>query len=142
MEDPGAKITADALRRRSTRIIRAVPLMVAGVDALGRYFEEQTSTSIVNCHGCCYPSVYYVRRNEWVILEVEGPESRHAGGRMRGRVIWVQRPESDCELFHFGVELEVPGNFWGIACCPPDWLPFPDGAETAALAAEFGALLH
>lgn len=142
MEDSWSRITADALRRRSTRIIRAVPLTVAGVDALGRYFEEHTSTSIINCHGCCYPSVYYVRRNEWVILEVPGPESRNVGGRIRGRVMWVQRPLAAHEPFHFGVELEVPGNFWGIACCPPDWLPFPNGAETAALPTECGALLH
>ena len=31
-------------KRRSTRIVQAVPLVVTGVDALGRPFAERTST--------------------------------------------------------------------------------------------------
>ena len=40
--------------------------------------------------------------------------------------MWIQRPRTVRELFQVGVELEVPGNLWGIAFCPPDWFPFPD----------------
>ena len=41
----------EAQKRRTTRIVQAVPLTVTGVDALGRPFQERTSTLIINCHG-------------------------------------------------------------------------------------------
>ncbi len=138
MAEPAPEITADALQRRSTRIIRAVPLTVTGVDALGRSFEERTSTSIVSCHGGRYQSRHYVTRREWVTLEVQlpCPEFGCTRRRVRGRILWIQRPRAVRELFQFGVELEVRGNFWGITCCPPDWFPFPDDAEPAARTVE------
>jgi hypothetical protein len=128
MADPSTNITTDARKRRSTRIVRAVALTVTGVDALGRSFVERTCTSIVSCHGGRYQSKHYVRRSEWVTLEVRCPESAGAGRRVRGRVAWIQRPRAAGEPFRFGVELEVSGNFWGIASCPQDWFPFPEGA--------------
>jgi hypothetical protein len=136
MADTPTDITTNALKRRSTRIVRAVPLTVTGVDALGRSFEERTCTSIVSCHGGRYQSKHYVRRSEWVTLEVICPESARAERRARGRVTWIQRPRAVREPFQFGVELEVAGNFWGIACCPPDWFPFPEGAGPKAPPAE------
>jgi len=42
--------------------------------------------------------------------------------------MWIQRPRTVRELFQVGVELEVPGNFWGIAFPPHDWFPFPESA--------------
>jgi hypothetical protein len=41
--------------------------------------------------------------------------------------MWIQRPRTVRELFQVGVELEVTGNFWGIAFPPSDWFPFPEG---------------
>ena len=38
MTDPAPNVKSDALKRRSTRIVQAVPLTVTGVDALGRPF--------------------------------------------------------------------------------------------------------
>src|SRR5277367_5233832 len=61
-------------RRRSTRIVQAVPLTVTGVDALGRPFTERTSTLIINCHGCRYQSKHYVLKNMWVTLEIPHSE--------------------------------------------------------------------
>jgi hypothetical protein len=121
---PNAK--SDAFKRRSTRIVQAVPLAVTGVDALGRPFDERTSTSILNCQGCRYQSKHYVLKNMWVTLEVPHPEQGRPPRSVRARVTWIQRPRTVRELFQVGVELEVPGNIWGIAFCPPDWFPFPD----------------
>jgi hypothetical protein len=117
----------DASKRRSTRIVQAVPLTVVGVDALGRPFSERTSTLIVNCHGCRYQSKHYVLKNMWVTLEVPHQEAGHPARTVRGRVMWIQRPRTVRELFQVGVELEVSGNFWGIAFPPSDWFPFPEG---------------
>ncbi len=117
----------EAHKRRSTRIVQAVPLTVTGVDALGRPFQERTSTLIINCHGCRYQSKHYVLKNMWVTLEVPHPESGHAARTVRGRVMWILRPRTVRELFQVGVELEVAGNFWGIAFPPTDWFAFPEG---------------
>lgn len=117
----------EAHKRRSTRIVQAVPLTVTGVDALGRPFQERTSTLIINCHGCRYQSKHYVLKNMWVTLEVPHQEPGHPARTVRGRVMWIQRPRTVRELFQVGVELEVSGNFWGIAFPPSDWFPFPEG---------------
>jgi hypothetical protein len=108
-------------KRRSTRIMQAVPLAVTGVDALGRPFTERTSTLIINCHGCRYQSKHYVLKNMWVTLEVPHPESGLPPRSVRGRVAWIQRPRTVRQLFQVALELEVPGNTWGIAFPPPDW---------------------
>jgi hypothetical protein len=117
----------EAHKRRSTRIVQAVPLTVIGVDALGRPFQERTSTLIINCHGCRYQSKHYVLKNMWVNFEVPHPEPGHPARNVRARVMWIQRPRTVRELFQVGVELEVTGNFWGIAFPPSDWFPFPEG---------------
>ena len=118
-------------KRRSTRIVQAVPLTVTGVDALGRPFQERTSTLIVNCHGARYQSKHYVLKNMWVTLEVPHNEPGRQPRSVRARVTWIQRPRTVRELFQIGVELETGGNVWGIAFPPADWYPFPEpGAAT------------
>lgn len=120
-------------KRRSTRIVQAVPLTVTGVDALGRPFQERTSTLIINCHGARYQSKHYVLKNMWVTLEVPHSEPGHAPRSVRGRVTWIQRPRTVRELFQIGLELEVPGNVWGIAFPPGDWFPFPESGVPVSL---------
>jgi hypothetical protein len=121
-----ASVTAELRKRRSTRIVQAVPLTVAGVDALGRQFNEHTSTLIINCHGCRYQSKHYVLKNMWVILEVPHPETGQPPRTVRGRVAWIQRPRTVRQLFQVALELELPGNVWGIGFPPEDWFAFPD----------------
>src|SRR6266850_3619942 len=124
-----ASATAELRKRRSTRIVQAVPLSVAGVDALGRPFSERTSTLIINCHGCRYQSKHYVLKNMWVTLEVPHPETGQPPRRVRGRVAWIQRPRTVRQLFQVALELEAPGNVWGIAFPPEDWFVSPDVAQ-------------
>jgi hypothetical protein len=112
-------------KRRSTRIVQAVPLNVTGVDALGRPFNERTSTLIINCHGCRYQSKHYVLKNMWVNLEVPHQEPGQAPRRVRGKVTWIQRPRTVRQLFQVALELETAGNAWGIAFPPEDWFAFP-----------------
>ncbi len=121
-------------RRRSTRIVHAVPLIVSGEDALGQPFKERTATLIVSCHGCRYQSKHYVPRNGTVELEVQHPDPDHPARRVRARVSWIQRPRTVRELFQVGVEIAVPGNVWGVAFPPDDWFPWPDEAAPAAAA--------
>jgi hypothetical protein len=120
--------TTELRKRRSTRIVQAVPLVVTGVDALGRPFAERTSTLIVNCHGCRYQSKHYVLKNMWVHLEVPHPDAGQPPRRVRGKVAWIQRPRTVRQLFQVALELELAGNVWGVGFPPEDWFVFPEHA--------------
>jgi hypothetical protein len=126
MSTEGAVTSTELRKRRSTRIVQAVPLVVTGVDALGRPFAERTSTLIINCHGCRYQSKHYVLKNMWVNLEVPHSEPGHAPLRVRGKVAWIQRPRTVRQLFQVALELESAGNVWGIGFPPEDWFAFPE----------------
>jgi hypothetical protein len=121
--------SAELRKRRSTRIVQAVPLVVTGVDALGRPFVERTSSLIINCHGCRYQSKHYVLKNMWVTMEIPHPETGQPPRAVRGRVAWIQRPRTVRQLFQVALELEVSGNVWGIAFPPEDWTTFPELAQ-------------
>src|SRR5208283_5173900 len=125
--DGAVNASTELRKRRSTRIVQAVPLNVTGVDALGRPFTERTSTLIINCHGCRYQSKHYVLKNMWVNLEVPSSEPGHAPRRVRGKVAWIQRPRTVRQLFQVALELDAPGNVWGIGFPPEDWFAFPEG---------------
>jgi len=127
--ESGANPNTDLRKRRSTRIVQAVPLVVTGVDALGRPFVERTSSLILNCHGCRYQSKHYVLKNMWVTLEIPHPEAGQLPRTVRGRVAWIQRPRTVRQLFQVALELEVSGNVWGIAFPPEDWFAFPEGVQ-------------
>jgi hypothetical protein len=135
MPEAVASASAELRKRRSTRIVQAVPLQVTGVDALGRPFVERTSSLILNCHGCRYQSKHYVLKNMWVKLEVPHPEADQAPREVRGRVAWIQRPRTVRQLFQVALELEVPGNVWGIGFPPEDWFAFKEAEKAQAAAA-------
>src|SRR5262249_45365206 len=116
-------------KRRSTRIVQAVPLVVTGVDALGRPFVERTSSLIINYHGARYKLKHYVLKNMGVKMEIPHPESGQAPRSVRGRVAWIQRPRTVRQLFQVALELEIPGNVWGIAFPPEDWFGFDPNAQ-------------
>ena len=131
MSDSVAPQNEELRKRRSTRIMQSVPLAVTGVDALGRPFTERTSTLIINCHGCRYQSKHYVLKNMWVTLEVPHPEAGQPPRSVRGRVAWIQRPRTVRQLFQVALELETPGNTWGIAFPPSDWFPMQEPTRSA-----------
>ncbi|HXJ16905.1 MAG TPA: hypothetical protein VNM68_06870 [Candidatus Polarisedimenticolia bacterium] len=126
-------IPSSTQRRRSERLSSSVPIIVRGIDLLGQPFEERTSTLTLNLHGCRYSSKHHLPKNTWLTLEVaRGTERRN----LRARVAWIQRPHSVREFFQIAIELESPGNIWGIESPPADW----EIAEApAGSSAEFSA---
>jgi hypothetical protein len=126
VSESATNASTELRKRRSTRIVQAVPLVVTGVDALGRPFVERTSSLIINCHGCRYQSKHYVLKNMWVTMEIPHPESGQPPRTVRGRVAWIQRPRTVRQLFQVALELEVSGNVWGIGFPPEDWTAFPE----------------
>jgi hypothetical protein len=129
--DPLLSDEASPQKRRSTRIVQAVPVTVTGVDALGQPFKERTTTVMINCHGCKYQSKHYVPKNSTIAIDIPRPQPGQPPRSVQGRVVWVQRPRTVRELFQIGLEFEIAGNIWGIAFPPEDWFPYPDDEPSA-----------
>jgi hypothetical protein len=110
--------------RRSTRVHQAIRLAVEGVDSFRGPYHEEVSTVSLNCHGCMYESKHEVLPNAFVILEMNGKGEGSKPVTTRGHVKWIQRPTEHGGLFQTGIELDEPGNFWGLQSPPSDWLPF------------------
>jgi len=132
--DPLQSDEAIPQKRRTTRIVQAVPVSVTGVDALGQPFKERTTTVMINCHGCKYQSKHYVPKDSTISIDIPRPEPGQPPRTVQGRVVWVQRPRTVRELFQIGLEFEVAGNIWGIAFPPEDWFPYPDGQQSGEAA--------
>jgi hypothetical protein len=125
---------AGAQKRRSTRIVQAVPIMVTGVDALGQPFKERTTTVSVSCHGCKYQSKHYVPKNSIVTLEIPRLGPGLPPRTLPGRVVRIDQPRAVRELFQVGLEFEDAGNVWDIAFPSEDWFPYR-GKDEAGLPA-------
>lgn len=120
--------------RRSTRIERSVPLIVFGQNRMGEPFVERTVSTSVNLHGCRYPSRHDYGVGAWVTMQVVGLNVEPKPQAVRARVRSVHTSQSPRELQQVGVELENPGNVWGITAPPQDWLRF---GETSTPVAQF-----
>ncbi len=123
MTEPMRSSDHGTQKRRSTRVVQAVPVTVTGVDALGQPFKERTTTVSVNCHGCRYQSKHYVPKNSTITLEISRRDAGLPPRALGGRVIWVERPRTVRELFQVGLEFETSGNVWDIAFPSEDWFP-------------------
>jgi hypothetical protein len=118
--------------RRSTRIERSVPLIIFGQNRLGEPFVERTVSTSINLHGCRYPSRHDYGVGSWVTLQVVGLNVEPKPPAMRARVRSIHTSQSPRELQQVGVELESPGNVWGIATPPQDWLRFGEAHTSMA----------
>jgi hypothetical protein len=121
---PSNELGAD--KRRSTRVVLAVPIIVRGMDALGQAFKEATTTTVVNCGGCRYRSRHYVPKDSRVTVEIPAPVLGAPPRIVPASVVWVQRPRTFREMFYVALAFEIPGNVWGIDAPPADWFPHPD----------------
>jgi PilZ domain len=108
--------------RRSSRIDCTVPMTVMGVDAWRGPYTESVSTVNVSAHGCKYESAHQVLNDSLVILEFKKDEKTARSAR--GRVKYVKRPSGPGRPFETAIELENPGNVWGVDSPPTDWSAF------------------
>src|SRR5215813_12193281 len=101
--------------RRSTRLPLEVPVLVVSLDpALN--FSEECKTTLVNAHGCGLITQHSLPRDLPVRLEIV-PSKRQTNARVAD----VVPLGGDPETWLIGMELETPGNFWGIEYAPSDW---------------------
>src|SRR5271157_4492702 len=101
--------------RRSTRLPLEVPVLVTSLDPT-RQFSEQCNTTLVNAHGCGLIVSRALASGIPVRLEIISAK-RHT----TARVSEVVPLGGDPETWLVGLELDVPGNFWGIEYAPSDW---------------------
>jgi len=132
-------------RRRSTRVPAAVFLTVTGIDVQGQPFAEKTGTMELSFHGCRYFSTHAVAKDFWLTLqEIPTEEAPTPRDRHRARVASVRKSQRLPGMLQVGVELESPGNVWGLASPPEDWreIGVPGPANTAAFERDMKALLE
>lgn len=79
-------------------------------------FSERCNTTLVNAHGCGLISPRALEMNLPVRLEIISAK-RHTTAQVSEVVPLGGEPET----WLIGLELQVPGNFWGIEYAPSDW---------------------
>lgn len=75
----------------------------------------------VGFQGCKFYSRYALPKDSWVSMEIANPQPNLKSNRIRARVVWMRRSRTLRGLFQVGVELESPGNVWGLSNPPADW---------------------
>ncbi len=114
---------ANAAKRRSSRVDKAIMLVVQGVGPSREPYREEVKTGSISCHGCAYQMRHEVRPGDVVVLD-----SGHSEFPRRARVKSIQKLNATNDpTYNVGVELEVAGNIWGIASPPADWFPEQSG---------------
>ncbi len=101
--------------RRSTRLPLEVPVLVTSLNA-ALPFSEWCNTTLVNAHGCGLIAPRVLAHGIQVRLEIVS-----AKRYTTARVAEVVPLGGDPETWLVGLELDVPGNFWGIEYAPTDW---------------------
>ena len=115
---------AYAQKRRSSRIEKAIPLAVQGVDASRAPFLEEVTTLAISCHGCSYQMKREVLPGAIVVLDMGQHTKGNPEWPARARVKYIQKLNSSTNpAYGIAVEFESAGNIWGIPSPPEDWFP-------------------
>ena len=119
---------ANAPKRRSSRISKAIMLAVQSVDDSRALYREEVTTGSISCHGCTYKMRHEPRPGDIVVLDTGSGSTGHSGFPSRARVKSIQRLNTPNDpTYNVGVEFEIPGNIWGISSPPADWFPRQSG---------------
>ena len=122
-----SNLVAYARQRRSSRIEKAIPLAVQGVDAARAPFREEVTTVAISCHGCSCRMKHEVLPGSLVVLDMGQQASGYSEWPARARVKWIQKLNTSTgATYSIAVEFERAGNIWGISSPPEDWFPLRD----------------
>ena len=114
---------AYAQKRRSSRIEKAIPLAVQGVDSSRAPFSEDVITLSISCHGCSCQMRHEVLPGAMLVLDMGQGAKGYAEWPARARVKWIEKLHTYSDpAYGVAVEFESAGNVWGIASPPEDWL--------------------
>ena len=112
-------------RRRSTRLLVAVPVTISGKNARGQPFREETHTISINRQGASLATWQTITLGSEIL--VENPPR---GLAVEGKVVGFSEKSAPTMPHQIRVELLDPKNIWGIQYPPLDWRRPPAIATT------------
>jgi curved DNA-binding protein CbpA len=139
-------ITALGAKRRSTRVVQAIPLVITWTGTQSKTLLEETAALSINCHGCQYFSRFHVRKNTTIDVQV-GPAKNLDSPSLHfpARVAWIRKSRRLGGMYQVGVEFDTPQNIWHIGEAPEDWNSFTSSApkeDSISLLTEVERLLQ
>ena len=140
-------ISTSGAKRRSTRIVQAVPLIVSWVDSRANTIVEETATVSVNCHGFQYFSRQRPPKNTSATFQIianKKEDKPAAHPAYPGRIAWARKSRRLDGLFLVGMESGIPLNIWDVDEVPEDWAAFspPTAEDPASFLIEIDRFLH
>ena len=106
-----------ANRRRSQRVLMAVPVRVSGETGTGLQFEEETQTVAISAHGALIMVSTQVHRGQRLTLA-----NVQTKAALECVVAHIEKNKSSKP--QVGVEFMLPNPiFWHVAFPPKDWTP-------------------
>ena len=125
MKENTPAISASGAKRRSTRVVQTVPLVITWSGTGSKIFLEETATLSLNCHGCQYFSKFHVRRNTKIEVRLSTASNPDvAAQNFPARVAWIRKSRRLGGMYQVGVEFDTPQNIWHIGEAPTDWSSF------------------
>jgi hypothetical protein len=114
-----------ANRRRSQRVLMAVPVRVSGQNKVGSPFEEETRTVAISAHGALILVSTQVHRGQRLTLS--NVQTKAALECVVAHIAKYQSSQTQV-----GVEFMLPNPiFWHVAFPPKDWTPrHPDAKKS------------
>jgi hypothetical protein len=112
-----ASATQPSNRRRTQRVMIAMPVVIRVTNAKDAFYEEATETVVVNAHGCMVRLAVPLMRDQ--VVRIINPKSLE---EQACRVVSVgQFADGKAEV---GLEFsESSPRFWRIIFPPEDWNP-------------------
>jgi hypothetical protein len=101
--------------RRSTRLPLEIPVRITSLDPKTK-FAENCNTVTVSAHGCGIISPKKLATGTRVNLEIVADKQSTTA-----RVLELVPLDDNGTSWLLGLEMEKPGNFWGIKYAPADW---------------------
>jgi len=111
---------AHANRRRSTRVLLKVPLVLEALDRKGQSYSTHAETIMVSKHGARLSTEQPLVKGSEIFVTVQRTRRRE---KARVVVAWEDSPGvKEC-----AIELSNPENLWGISFPPDDWSDSGEG---------------
>ena len=107
---------ATGAKRRSTRVVHAVPVVIAWRESATQSLREETTTHSINCHGCRYFSRYRLPKNSRITIQIgtANGDSVPPAKCVPARVAWVRKSRRLDGMYQVGLEFETPQNVWEV----------------------------
>jgi len=136
--------TSQTMTRRSTRVRARISILITSLDA-AIPFSLLCETLMVNAHGCAAKVPQPLEIGMPVRLRVSPPPANKAGApaprdtrEATARIVLCQQIGGSQPSWVAGIEMDNPGNIWGLTPAPEDWKGFDAGATALKPAAPAG----